>query len=134
MSPLSDELDDRIRDLEAERLRPGPDPLPPPGPKPLSLEQREANRARLENELADAHREKLADAQQQHREEDQIVDEVAVERAADGEHLPLTQVERQAAAELILARGGTLTQVSRLLRVSGATARAMAEKAQKETK
>lgn len=128
---MSDELDQRVRDLEAERMRPTPRHrnAPDADPEPLSPQRAELNQARLERALA-VHASDVLAGSRNVRDDDVIVDEVAVERAADGEHLPLTQAERQAAAELILARGGTVTQVSRLLRVSGATARAMAERAQ----
>ncbi len=59
--------------------------------------------------------------------DDGIVDDAAVEIAAKGERpVALTRTERQLAATLILARGGTAYVVSRRLRVSGSTAIALA--------
>jgi hypothetical protein len=55
--------------------------------------------------------------------DDGIIDPVAVEIAARGiRPVALTPAERQLAATRILARGGTLSQVSRRLHVSGTTA------------
>lgn len=63
--------------------------------------------------------------------DDGIIDLVAVQIAASGNRpVALTAVERQLAAAAILARGGTPDQVSKLLRVSGTTALALAARCQ----
>jgi len=59
--------------------------------------------------------------------DDGIVDDIAVEIAASGARpVALTRTERLRAAALILARGGRPYVVSKRLRVSGATALALA--------
>lgn len=57
------------------------------------------------------------------------VDEVAVERAAAGEQVPLTPAERAAAAALIWDRGGSTTAARRRLGLSGRQAREWRERA-----
>lgn len=46
-----------------------------------------------------------------------LVDEIAVERACDGERVPLTRAERLAAAARLSDRGWTRSAVARLLRI-----------------
>jgi hypothetical protein len=59
--------------------------------------------------------------------DDGVIDHIAVEIAASGARpVALTRTERQLAAALILARGGTPAVVSERLRVSGSTALALA--------
>jgi hypothetical protein len=59
--------------------------------------------------------------------DDGIIDPVAVDIAARGTRpVALTQTERQLAAAAILTSGGTLSQVSKRLHVSGTTAIALA--------
>jgi len=59
--------------------------------------------------------------------DDGVIDPIAVEIAASGSRpVALTRAERQLAAGRILARGGTLSLISRRLRVNGSTARALA--------
>ncbi len=59
--------------------------------------------------------------------DDGIIDPVAVEIAASGaRRVALTRTERQLAAARILASGGTPYVISERLRVSGATALALA--------
>lgn len=56
-----------------------------------------------------------------------VIDDVAVERAADGERIGLTWAERAAAVELLVRRGHTLTEITRRLRLSGTTARQLVD-------
>lgn len=59
--------------------------------------------------------------------DDGVIDPIAVEIVASGSRpIALTRAERQLAAGRILARGGTLSLISRRLRVNGSTARALA--------
>jgi hypothetical protein len=59
--------------------------------------------------------------------DDGVIDDLAVEIAASGARpVALTRAERQRAAALILARGGTPYVISERLRVSGSTALALA--------
>jgi hypothetical protein len=59
--------------------------------------------------------------------DDGIIDPIAVEIAASGiRSVALTPAERHAAAAAILARGGTLSQISVRLRISGSTASRLA--------
>jgi hypothetical protein len=56
-----------------------------------------------------------------------VIDPIAAEIAASGSRpVALTRAERQLAAGHILARGGTLSLISRRLRVNGSTAWALA--------
>lgn len=60
--------------------------------------------------------------------DDGIIDPVAVEIAAAGtRRVRLTAPERQFAAALILARGGTVNDIAARLHVNGRTARRMAD-------
>jgi hypothetical protein len=59
--------------------------------------------------------------------DDGIIDPVAVEVAAKGERrVKLTAPERSAAAEIILARGGTVAVIAERLSMSDSAARALA--------
>jgi hypothetical protein len=55
--------------------------------------------------------------------QDDLVDEIAVERAAGGEAVPLTREERQAAIAALLRRGKTPAYISRALRMNHSTVR-----------
>lgn len=63
------------------------------------------------------------------RPEDGVVDEIAVARAAEGEQVPLTRAERVAALQLMRLRGHTRAEISRRLRMSGATVKKLLEDA-----
>ena len=59
--------------------------------------------------------------------DDGIIDPIAVEIAAKGERpVALTAPERRAAAEIILARGGTVSIVAERLRMTEGAASALA--------
>jgi DNA-binding NarL/FixJ family response regulator len=61
--------------------------------------------------------------------DDGIIDPVAVEIAAHGTRaVALTRTERQLAAAVILARGGTAYLIATRLHVSGSTARKLARR------
>ena len=65
--------------------------------------------------------------------DDGVIDPIAVEIAASGSRpVALTRAERQLAAGRILVRGGTLSLISRRLRVNGSTARALAAQYRQE--
>lgn len=55
-----------------------------------------------------------------------VVDEVAARRVLDGEDIPLTDAERDLAFRIGLAKGMTVTAISRALHLSGTTARTRA--------
>lgn len=55
------------------------------------------------------------------------VDEVLVERAINGAPVRLTMPERTAAAQAIIRRGGSTTELAKLLHLNGAAARALYE-------
>jgi hypothetical protein len=63
--------------------------------------------------------------------DDGIIDLIAVDIAARGARaVALTRAERQLAAGIILARGGTRYQISKRLHVSGTTAHTLATRCQ----
>jgi hypothetical protein len=59
------------------------------------------------------------------RSDDGTVDEVVVERAVAGEPVQLTRPEREAAARVIIARGGGVSALAQQLHLSGTTATAL---------
>jgi hypothetical protein len=65
--------------------------------------------------------------------DDGIIDPVAVEIAARGtRRVRLTAPERRAAAALVLARGGSATDIASRLHISGSSARDLATAIQAE--
>jgi DNA invertase Pin-like site-specific DNA recombinase len=60
--------------------------------------------------------------------DDDIVDEIAVRRAADGEPVRLTRTERETAARRIIAMGGGTSKMAKRLHMSGHTAKTWYER------
>jgi hypothetical protein len=59
--------------------------------------------------------------------QDTLIDEIAVRRAAQGDPVTLTRLERVEAARVIVAAGGTPWEIVKRLRTSGARANQLYE-------